>query len=127
MEKLILELTKYTPYIFFNPEEHLLEIKGESYPENTAEFYLPCFNWLKEYLESMKNQTINITMDLIYFNSSSSKVFMDFFDLLDAAGEHNEIIINWYYDRDDDDSIEYGEDFKEDLKAVTFNLIEKAN
>lgn len=126
MEKLILEPTKYTPYIFFNPDDHILEIKGESYPENTAEFYLPCFNWLKEYLEKMVDQTIQINMDLIYFNSSSSKVFMDFFDLLDEAGEKNRIIINWFYDREDDDSIEYGEDFKEDLTSVTFNLIEKS-
>lgn len=125
MEKLILEPTKYTPYIFFNPEDHQLEIKGESYPEHTAEFYLPCFNWLQEYLKPLKNQKIYINMDLFYFNSSSSKIFMDFFDILDAAGENNEIFVNWYYDREDDDSMEYGEDFKEDLKAVTFNLIEK--
>lgn len=125
MENYLLEATKYTPLISFSASQNQLEISGESYPENTIKFFLPCFNWLKEYLDLVEGETIRLKMDLSYFNSSSSKVFMDIFDLLDAAGKENEIIINWYYDPEDEDSLEYGEDFKEDLKTVMFNLIEK--
>ncbi len=43
MDNLRIEPTKYTPEIIFDAETNLLEIKGETYPENTAEFYAPVF------------------------------------------------------------------------------------
>ncbi len=127
MNNLIIEATKYTPEIVFDREKSLLEIRGKSYPENTSIFYAPVFEWLEEYFENAGDEKITVNMELIYFNSSSSKILMDFCDVLDAAASDGKnIMVNWIYEEDDEDGLEFGEEFQEDLESVTFNLVQKS-
>lgn len=124
MDNYIITPTKYTPEIVFNCAAGTLDIRGVSYPENVMAFYEPFFTRIKECLKTFERQPLNVNVELSYFNSSSSKKLMDLFDLLDdAAGTGKNITINWLYESDDEDSLEYGEDFKEDLEHVTFNLV----
>ncbi|MFZ5570896.1 MAG: DUF1987 domain-containing protein [Thermodesulfobacteriota bacterium] len=126
MDILKLEATKYTPDICFDPDRQLLSIRGESYPENTMEFYAPVFECLKDYLALPDDPPLTVDVELIYFNSSSSKTLINLFDLLDgAAREGRTITINWIYETDDEDNLEFGEEFAEDLEHVRFNLVEK--
>ncbi len=126
MDNLIIEATRYTPQISFLADKNTLEIQGETYPENTAEFYSPVFIWLEEYLDQLADQKVVVNMEIIYFNSSSSKVLMDLFDKLEEAVEKGkEISVNWYYDKDDESALEYGEEFQEDLEVLKLNLIQK--
>ena len=127
MDNLLIEATKYTPEISFSAETNVLELKGETYPENTAEFYAPVFKWLEEYLQQLGDQAVSVNMEIIYFNSSSSKVLMDLFDRFeDAVKEGKNITINWIYDKEDESALEYGEEFQEDLEVLKLNLVEKA-
>lgn len=128
MDNLKIQGTKYIPEIHFDGTHHVLSIRGKSYPENTAEFYTPVFSWLEQYLDNLDNhQEVWVHIDLSYFNSSSSKILMDFFDILDdAVKEGNKrITLNWYYDEEDETILEYGEEFKEDMEALPFNLVAK--
>ncbi|MCG8336688.1 MAG: DUF1987 domain-containing protein [Proteobacteria bacterium] len=126
MENLIIEATKYTPTISFDAGTNILEIHGETYPENTAEFYSPVFDWLEKYLNQLNDQQVIVNMEIVYFNSSSSKVLMDLFDRLEeAVKEGKNITLNWIYDREDESALEYGEEFQEDLEILKLNLIEK--
>lgn len=125
MEDLIVEGGKSTPSISFRAQEHRLELKGDSYPENAASFYAPVFQWLQTYINTLEGNDVVVDLEISYFNSSSSKVLMDFFDLLDqAASKGNAITINWRYHADNEMALEYGEEFKEDLTDVQFNLVE---
>ena len=125
MENLILEDTKYTPYIKLDVDNGTVSMIGKSYPENTFEFYQPVMDWIEEYLaNNAKDKTI-INMEIIYFNSSSSKLFFDFFDILDEAKEKHNIEINWIYDKENESALEAGEDFIEDFEKLTINLVEK--
>jgi len=127
MHPLIIESTKYTPFVSLNDETHHLEIKGESYPENTAEFYSPIFAWLKEYFGQPHSQETTLEMEIIYFNSSSSKVLMDIFDLLDEKTQDGQRIkVNWVYDQENESALEYGEEFQEDLEHLPFHLVVKS-
>ncbi len=127
MDNLLIEATKYTPEISFNAETNILEIKGETYPENTAEFYSPVFDWLEAYLNQLQDHAVTVNMEIIYFNSSSSKVLMDLFDRFeDSVRDGKDIIINWIYDKEDESAFEYGEEFQEDLEVLKLNLVEKA-
>ncbi|MFK5892401.1 MAG: DUF1987 domain-containing protein [Pseudomonadota bacterium] len=127
METLEITATKSSPEINFNAATNTLSMIGESYPENTAKFYEPIFLWLEEYINSLEDQQVTFNLELIYFNSSSSKALMDIFDLLeDASEEGKNIIINWIYDEDNDAALEYGEEFAEDIESLTFNLVEKS-
>ena len=116
--------TKSSPLINFNPETSVLEIRGESYPENCNEFYAPVMSWLEEYVRR-EVARIELNMEVIYFNSSSSKTFMDIFDVLDdAARDGKNIVINWHYHEDNEIAQECGEEFMEDVESVKFNLVE---
>jgi hypothetical protein len=125
MKNLEISKTKTTPEILFNSSTNELSIKGESFPENTSEFYAPIFEWLEEYLEMITDQVVVVNIELVYFNSSSSKVLMDLFDMLEEAVQNDkEISVNWRYDKDNEMAAEYGEDFMEDLENLPFHLVE---
>ncbi len=126
MRNLLLEATEDTPYIFFDCENNVFEIRGISYPEDTTEFYEPVFDWLKEYFFQPDKTGITVNIEIVYFHSSSIKILLDFFDKL--AGEaHNglKIIVNWIYEKTERDMKEYGEEFQADFKPLAFNFIQK--
>ena len=68
-------------------------------------------------------EKIRITHNL---NSSSTKVMLNFLDLLEqAAQDGKQIRVNWFYDPDNEAVLECGQDFSEELQVLTFNLVEK--
>ncbi len=128
MEKLRIEATKSTPIVDFNPNTHVHSVIGESYPENSREFYNPLMNWIRQYLDSVKkSQHIVFNFEMIYFNSSSSKALLDLFYLLDdyAVDGERKIVLNWIYISENEAAEEYGTEFSEDVKHLKFNLIKK--
>jgi len=126
METLTIPASKYTPEIELNAEQNTITIKGKSYPENTFDFYAPVMSWLQSYFEQDKLPKTTVNMEIIYFNSSSSKLFFDLFDLFEEAQDDGkEITVNWYYDAENESAEEAGEDFKEDFEAMDFNIIKK--
>jgi len=126
MENLIIEKTKSSPKIFFDFATHQHYITGESYPENTSKFYKPVLDWIIEYLEKITDEVVVFNVELIYFNSSSSKILMDLFDLLDeACVQKKNISVNWIHDPEDEALMEYGEEFAEDLENLPIHIIER--
>ncbi len=126
MENLHIEATKYTPDIKLDADNGLLSFSGKSYPENTFDFYQSTLEWLTNYFAQETQKKTVIEMDIIYFNSSSSKLFFDLFDLLEEAHENGkDITVRWLYDAENENALEAGEDFKEDFESLSFDLIEK--
>ena len=125
MTKYSVQATKSSPGIEFDPETMIFEIKGESYPENCWAFYSPMFNWLEMFFGQANGARVEINMEIIYFNSSSSKTFMDLFDMLDDQAERGkDIVVNWRYHEENESAMECGEEFMEDVSNISFNLIE---
>ncbi|MGM0502814.1 MAG: DUF1987 domain-containing protein [Bacillota bacterium] len=127
MEELFIESTKSSPEIDFDPEINVLEIKGESYPEDSFEFYEPVFEWLEEYVEQLEeNEEVRVEVSLSYLNTSSTKSIMFILDTLEEAYlEGVGVKINWYYAEDNELSYEMAEDFMDYLE-LPFELIEKS-
>ena len=126
MENLIIESTNSTPLISADATAGAVEVRGKSYPENTFEFYQPVLDWLKAYLAS-DSDGLNVTFEILYFNSSTSQVFYDVFDILDEAREvGKKIVVNWEYDEENVSAEEAGEDLKEDFAEMNFNLVSKS-
>ena len=70
------------------------------------------------------NKYLRVDMELLYFNSSSSKALMNMFDYLESAAERGwRIVVNWIYQEENETSLECGEEFQEDCRAVEFNLV----
>jgi len=125
MDNLIIKATKDSPEIFFDCVKNILEIKGKLYPEDAAKFYSQLFDWLNEYIDQLEDQECVVNLEIIYFNSSSSKALMNFFDILDdAASEGKKITVNWKFREEDDNIMESGEEYQEDVEHIKFNLIQ---
>ena len=122
MENFQIEGENYIPTVNFNPESGILEISGESYHEYTIEFFQPIFEWLNQYLEQ-EGKTIVFNFRMTYFNTSSSRRFLEIFDLLEdyQQNRNGNVTVNWYYEKDDVDMLESGEEYAEDVQ-LNFNL-----
>ena len=115
MENIQIESTKTTPKVILDYELGTASIEGESYPENAVEFFKPVFAWLNKYKESNKN--LVFTFKLNYFNTSSSKCIMDIFDSLEEYHlKGGSVKVKWMYHVDDDDMMESGREFVDDLE-----------
>ena len=124
MKNLKIEATKYTPEIDLNVNG-TISLIGKSYPENTFEFYIPMMEWLEKYFENTPADETVLNMEIIYFNSSSSKLFFDLFDLLEENADNHKIKINWIYDKENESALEAGEDFIEDFEDLDIELVTK--
>lgn len=123
MEPIIIDGTTKTPAVKLDAENGILEIKGRSIPENSIEFYKPIVDWLEDYAKKpVKRTQVNIQLE--YFNTSSSKCILDVLKKLESIYKaKNEVIINWYYEEDDEDMLEAGEDY-ESIIRVPFKMVE---
>ncbi len=123
MEKFFMAGENYIPTVDFNYDTGILEISGESYHEYTIEFYQPIFDWLNKYL-SEPNRTITFNFRMTYYNTSTSRRFLEIFDILEEYQNEKggKVTVNWYYQKDDVDMLESGEEYSEDVD-LTFNLL----
>jgi len=126
MDKLIVEATRSSPAIAFDAETRQVRICGESYPENAAAFYAPVFAWLNAFIAGLEPAaTVEIDLEILYLNSSSTKIMLNLLDLLEQAAQDGiQITVNWRYDPENESMLECGQDFSEELEALTFNLVE---
>ncbi len=123
METISIEGTPKTPTITFDTNKGFLEIKGRSIPENSIEFYKPLVDWLEKYAAKPQGAT-NVNIQLEYFNTSSSKCILDVFKKLEAINKNgSQVTINWYYEEDDEDMLEAGEDYQAIIN-VPFKMIQ---
>ncbi len=123
MEPIIIEGTPKTPSIKFDAKDGVFEIKGRSIPENSVEFYKPLNEWLDNYMQVPLDKTV-VNIRLEYFNTSSSKCILDVFKRLEAIHRSkHDVEINWFYEEDDEDMLEAGEDYDSIIK-VPFKMIE---
>ena len=120
MEDIQIEGTPKTPSVELNTARGSLEIKGRSIPENSIEFYKPLIEWIESYAKAPQENTI-VNIQLEYFNTSSSKCILDLFKRLEVIKK--EITINWYYEEDDEDMLEAGEDY-DAIINIPFKMIE---
>ena len=109
--------TYFVPHVFFSAETGHCTIEGESYLENTWEFYKQLVNWLRSYAET--GQPIHFDFKLTYFNTSSSKGILEVLEFLkEYQDQGGTVHLKWYYPADDEDILEEAEDFIEDTQLA---------
>jgi hypothetical protein len=128
MEKLYIGSTISSPEIILSLEENVFSITGTSRPEDVRSLYYPVIDWLKKLVDDLLNgnhynfsseNPFRLKIDLSYFNSSSAKFLFDIFvELKNIAPSGIPVIVEWYYDNDDPELKEAGEDmsFMVDMK-----------
>lgn len=131
MESLIINSGEFTPGVSFNPNSSTFEIYGFSRPENVVGFYKPLLKWLEIYEDtvlvnntSFDRSNLVVNLKMTYFNSASSKFLLDIllvFMKFRSIG--NNVEVNWFYDEDDDEILESGEELSE-MIGFQFNYVE---
>ncbi|MBV5277383.1 DUF1987 domain-containing protein [bacterium] len=118
MNNILLAATKSSPEVNFDADSGILRLCGESYPENSFDFYAPLLSWLQEFLDQ-SSLPVRLVLQLSYINTGTVKCLLELFDQLEEAADHGrDVRISWHYER----ALETGEEFAEDLK-VPFELI----
>lgn len=118
MENIQIEMSPKTPLVTCNLQSGKLEFKGRSIPENSIEFYQPVFEWIDRYAASARPETL-VDVQLEYFNTSSSKCLLDIFKKLQQLhqGGQSKVTVTWFYEEDDEDMLEAGEDYQAIIKV----------
>lgn len=120
---LFVPATGSSPEVDFRFSEHVLSLKGESYPENAAAFYADVIGETRAYLASVADgTTVTVNVALTYFNSSSTKMLFTLFAALaDAAEAGTRVVLNWQHDVDDDTILEFGAELHDEFPAIEFH------
>ena len=63
-------------------------------------------------------------LKLVYFNTSSSKSILDVLRKLEVLKTRSEVVVKWYYEKEDEDMLEVGEDYRE-IVNLPFAMIEQ--
>jgi SiaC family regulatory phosphoprotein len=124
-ENLYIAATADSPEVDFRFNEHLLALRGESYPENAAAFYGDVIARTRAYLASVATgDCVTVNIALAYFNSSSTKMLFSLFDALNSlAKTGSRVVLNWHHDPDDDTIQEFGFELRDDFAALEFHDI----
>ena len=114
--------TLSSPQVRADPEAGVLSLSGESYPENSFEFFRPVVEWVSAFL-GRDGRALTLEIRLSYLNTSSIKCLIDLLDEMEEAHRRGRIVtLNWYYDVEDDRAVELAQEFKEDL-TLPFHII----
>ena len=104
-----------TPSVTGNWAQGLLRMQGDSYPENSFEFFSPIIAWLECFLQNPPAPMLRVELRLVYMNTSSVKAMMDIFDLLeDAHKQGRQVRVDWYYDSRNERVVDLADEFRED-------------
>ncbi|GIV27802.1 MAG: hypothetical protein KatS3mg027_1616 [Bacteroidia bacterium] len=124
MEKITVEATPKTPYLLLDPKAKSITIKGRSIPENSVQFYTPVFNALDTWIAEKTKDKITVSIQLEYFNTSSSKCILDIFKKLQELLKNGaQVDITWIYEKDDEDMMEAGQDYQT-IVGIPFKMVE---
>ena len=116
-----IEATSNTPYFKLDEENCTLTFKGRLYPEHPIIFYKPIFDEVMACLDHIGGKDITINLALEIMNSVSAKyLYILVKDINESAKQIN---INWYYEEDDEDMEEEGQQFISTFGNINFKLI----
>jgi hypothetical protein len=104
----------FIPEVKLNASTGQCEISGESYLEDTDEFYNNIISWLETFTAEVK-KPLNFIFKLTYFNTSSSRSILNVLRVLKKYEDQGgKVTVNWYYPEDDDSIAEEAEDYMKD-------------
>lgn len=121
----IIKKTNNTPLVELDHDKGAIKISGKIISENPMSFFDQLDTMLDRYT-SLKKPSITANIYLDYFNSVSSKGFLKFLrKIISMQDSGAKVEINWYYQKDDVELKEAGEDYAFILQ-YPFNVLESS-
>jgi hypothetical protein len=115
MNTIELKSTNGTPVVHFGEDGNLV-IKGRSIAENVKDFYQTLIDWGGK----LHIKKLTVEVDIDYMNSTSSKNLLYFFKVLDNNKHIDKMIVHWYYEIGDEDTLSKGHIFSEFMHKAKF-------
>jgi hypothetical protein len=120
MCSLIIPGTTDSPLVKLDNENGKIEIEGKSTLSDPLSFYSDLLEQINN-VHQNKLQTLNIRLS--YINTGSTKWMLHLIKQLEKLAEpYDAMVVNWYYEEDDESMEMTGQDYQSLLK-VPFNLI----
>jgi hypothetical protein len=104
---MVIAQTSHTPMVVASFEEGIISIKGKIIPENPDEFFHQLELLTQKCLETKKTGSLQVNIQLDYFNTPSSKMLAKYFKWI-IPGQPR---IFWHFEKGDDAIREAGEDY----------------
>ena len=115
--------TQSSPEVFADTSSGVLTMRGDSYPENSFEFFAPIIEWIERMLE-VPEKPIHLDLHLLYLNTSSVKAMMDIFEILERAhGAGHAVSVKWSYAQQNSRIADLAEEFREDC-TFAFEIVQ---
>jgi hypothetical protein len=113
--------TESTPKVVLDPAG-AITIRGRSLNKNSEDVFQQIDSWLDVYLHNPA-ETTNVELYFEYFNSNNSTIFNALLKKISRLQLNNKkVVINWYYEEDDEDILSLGENISLVLH-IPMNLI----
>ena len=125
LNNFIIKKQDYFPSVIGKSDENYFAIQGECYGSYALEFFLPIFYWFESILQHKPKQ-LRVEFWYSYYNTSASRRTMDILAALDKYKQESptaEINVFWFYEIEDIDMKEDGEDFQKSIKYLNFQMI----
>ena len=111
-----------TPEVYLDPNG-VIRIKGKANVLATSANYVLINDWLDKYLANPADITV-VDICVEYLNSFCTAKLVDMLKKISGIIlKDKKLVINWYYEEDDEDMLEAGEDY-ESIIRVPFKMIE---
>ena len=122
MESIRIERTQKAP--LFILKDGYIRLSGRSIPQNARQLYKICIDWVEQYVQLPARET-KVDLFFEYIDTSSIRCVVDILTKLSKIPENgqNRVEINWYYERDDEDSLDLGAYIQAHLK-IPFHIIQ---
>lgn len=117
LSKVKLQATRNLPEFILDPERKYISIKGRfmaSYKDAMV-FIRTIEDWISKYALLPHTKT-TIDVYCIYVNTRNKKRYFSIFEHFQEVLNPDEIVLNWYYDREEEDVLEDGEILASKLK-----------
>jgi hypothetical protein len=115
MENIFIDATSYLPFVDFKTDG-FLKLEGKSIPEDVNKIFNPLIN----FADQLSILSVSFDINLIYFNTATSKKLLELLKHLDANNKIKNILVTWFYEEGDDDSLETAEIYEECLRRTDF-------
>jgi len=116
------EMTVDSPRILLDTANSIFQIEGPSYPEDAYEVYGCILEWLKQNNNRFENH-LNCQFKFKVLSSASRKMLLEILlELEKSSRNHKNIRIQWYFEKYDEDMMEAGEDFSDNID-IPFEFI----
>ncbi|MGV6862543.1 MAG: DUF1987 domain-containing protein [Putridiphycobacter sp.] len=117
-----IKATVKTPQIELVQDKGYILIEGISIPEDPQEFFQPLDDELNKYIKNPAEST-KLVFKLEYFNTSTTLVIRNIIRKLRDEIENSNLKVEWYFEEEDEDMQEAGEEFKILFEELDFEII----